>query len=105
MVLAALEKMPSEKVIYSLLDYIRYAKDHEILNNLMETLKGMGIWQLKIIPWSTRQIQLQKCYIDIIGEYIEDEAYQVLVNLLDTDYPEVKIHLLKNWPIMIWMMR
>lgn len=98
MVLAALEKMPSEKVIYSLLDYIRYAKDHEILNNLMKTLKGMGDLAVKkIIPLVYKADPVtKKCYIDIIGEYIEDEAYQVLVNLLDTDYPEVKIHLLKK---------
>ena len=98
MILAYLENIQAEKVIYSLIEYIRYIEDNDILNNLMETLKGMGEEAVKrIIPLVYKaDPATQICYINIIGEYIKDESYQVLVDILDTDNSEVKFHVLQK---------
>lgn len=98
MVLASLENIQTEKVIYSLIEYIRYIEDNDILNNLMETLRGIGDEAVKrIIPLVYKaDPATQICYIDIIGEYIKEDSYQVLADLLDSENPEVKIHVLQK---------
>lgn len=88
----------TEKVIYSLIEFLRYIPDSKVLLNLKETFKNMGLKAAKkLIPFiyeadSTTIIW----YLDILGEYQIEEFHQILLNLLDNDNPEIKIHAIQK---------
>lgn len=98
MVLAELKNIKNDKVIYSLIEFIRYTSDNEILSSVIEALKTMGDEAInKIIPLIYKADPgTIICYLDIVDKYLSKEYYQVLVNLLDTDNPEVKIHVIQK---------
>lgn len=93
-----LAKFKTNKVIYSLIEFIKYSTDSNVLNNLKETLKKMGKKATdKLIPFIYDSgPSTQIWYIDILGEEQNKEFYQVLFNLLSSDNPEVKIHVLEK---------
>ncbi|AZO96048.1 HEAT repeat domain-containing protein [Halocella sp. SP3-1] len=93
-----LAKFKTNKVIYSLIEFIKYSTDSNVLNNLKETLKKMGKKATdKLIPFIYEaDPSTQIWYIDILGEEQNKEFYQVLLNLLASDNPEVKIHVLEK---------
>ena len=94
----ALSNNTTEKVLYSLIEFLRYIPDSKILLSLKETFKNMGVKAAKkLIPFiyeadSTTIIW----YLDILGEYQIEELHQILLNLLDSDDPEIKIHVIQK---------
>ncbi len=97
-VLAELSTTPTDKVIYSLIDYINYIEDSGMLSYLKDIFKKMGISAVKnITPFIHKIDPIKKIFfIDIIGEHVNQEVYQVLSRLLTDDNPEVKINVLQK---------
>lgn len=98
MAMKGLTNNQTEKVIYSLIEFLKYTTDSNILYNLKEIFKTMEDKTAnKLLPYIYETDPTTIIwYLDIIGEYQNEEFYQVLINLLDNDNPEVKIHVIRK---------
>ncbi len=97
-VLAELSAKKKDKVIYSLIDYIRYIEDSGMLSYLKDIFQNMGPAAAnKLIPFIFEaEPTIKIFFIDIIGEQVNDEIYQVLTELLADENSEVKIHAMQK---------
>ncbi|MCG8515230.1 MAG: HEAT repeat domain-containing protein [Halanaerobiales bacterium] len=98
LVIDGLATFKSDKVIYSLIEYLAYTKDSNVLAHMKELFKKAGTAvadKLTTFIYQSDPTIIIWC-VDIIGEYQNEKFQQILVNLLDSDNPEVKIHVIQK---------